>query len=151
MRNLNWFQMYEYQKLYANNSTYLGVESEMVWGSQWSQMALFVDGKTDRQGNVFDVTKTGNRQLDDLNVPTGKNPKDIVQNIYDLEAGRADFTQTANKRNFSSDADPNARPDKNRWSSGGWNGYSFYTTSRTRIPTTATSSALSSRMTLWIK
>lgn len=148
MSGLNWFQMYEYQKLYSNNNVNFGAESEMVWGSQWMQAALFVDGKLDKQGNVFDIRNTGNRQLDDVTVPTGKNPKDIVQNIYDLEAGRMERTQNANKYTFT---DPQVREDKNRYARGGWNGRSLLCMSSTRVPTTNTNSLVSSRMTLWIK
>ena len=148
MNSLNWFQMYEYQKLYSNNNVNFGAESEMVWGNQWMQMMLFVDKKLDKQGNVFDVIQNGNRQLDDITVPTGKNPKDLVQNIYDIEAGRMERTQNANKYTFT---EPKVREDKMRWGRGGWNGRSWYTMSCTRVATTNTSNLISSRMTLWIK
>ena len=148
MNSLTWFKMYEYQKLYSNNNVNLGAESEMVWGSQWMQMLLFINKKLDKQGNVFDVKTSGNRQLSDVNVPTGENPKDIVQNICDIEAGRLERTQNANKYTFT---DPPEKQDRIRWGRGGWNGRSLHAMSCSKTVTTSTSNLISSRMTLWIK
>lgn len=151
MNSLTWFQMYEYQKLYSNDNPNLGVESEMLWGSQWMQMLIFINNKIDKQGNVFYISQSGGRALDDINALTGNNIKDIVQNIYDIEGGRLELTQNANKRNFSSDSDPSARPDKNRWSRGGRNEKAYFATTCTRVTTISITDKVSSRMTLWIK
>lgn len=91
-----WYTMYEKETKYATSTGNLGVNSYMIWGSQWDQLMLFVNGKKDGEGNNFYITTTGSRKSGNLNTKTGMNEKDKVCNIYDLEAGRQEWTQEAN-------------------------------------------------------
>ena len=92
-----WYEMYKLERAYAEKNTGLGVTSEMIWGSQWDQMMLFVNGKNDGATTPapFYVAKTGNRYSGDLSTKTGMNTKDEVANIFDLEASRIEWTQEA--------------------------------------------------------
>lgn len=87
-----WYNMYALQTAYATINSNLGVNSHMIWGTQWDQLMLFVNGKKDGEGNNFYITTTGSRNVD---AKTGMNIKDKVCNIYDLEAGRQEWTQEA--------------------------------------------------------
>lgn len=91
MRKTTWYDMYEYENNYAKYNEALGVTSEMIWGSQWDQMMIFVNGKGDGEENAFYVAKTGSRNDKTLSI-TGGNSKDQVANIFDLEASWTEWT-----------------------------------------------------------
>ena len=96
--NTTWYEMYKYEKAYAQNNSNLGVTSEMIWGSQWDQMMLFVNGKYDgaETPEKFYIHIYGSRNSDiDSLSETGTNIKDKVANIFDLEGGAHEWTQEA--------------------------------------------------------
>lgn len=69
----------------------------MIWGSQYDQVMKFVNGKKDGVNNNFNVTSYGEKNSKTtVHTKTGKNSKDVVANIYDLEGGRREWTQEAN-------------------------------------------------------
>ena len=92
-----WYKMYKYETDYAKYNTNLGVTSEMIWGSQWDQMMLFVNGKDDGAPTPapFYVTTAGSRISGNESTKTGMNTVDQVANIFDLEASRFEWTQEA--------------------------------------------------------
>ena len=92
-----WYNMYIAQAAYATTFNNLGVNSCMIWGSQWDQVMLFVNGKADG-GNTpsnFYITTTGSRKSGNSETKTGMNSVDKVCNIFDLESGRQEWTQEA--------------------------------------------------------
>ena len=98
-----WYNMYKYERDYAKYNTNLGVTSEMIWGSQWDQMMLFVNGKNDGATTPakFYVTTDGLRGTGTTSSTlTGNNTVDQVANIFDLEASRYEWTQEAYSSNF---------------------------------------------------
>ena len=90
-----WYEMYKYERDYSTYNTNLGVTSEMIWGSEWDQMMIFVNGKNDVKNKKFYVTTTGSRYSNNSSTKTGMNAKDQVANIFDLEASRYEWTQEA--------------------------------------------------------
>ena len=95
-----WYAMYKYERDYAKYNTNLGVTSEMIWGSQWDQMMIFVNGKNDGVGEKFYVAKSGSRESGNSSTKTGMNTKDQVANIFDLEASRYERTQEASSSSY---------------------------------------------------
>ena len=90
-----WYNIYKYERDYAKYNTNLGVTSEMIWGTQWDQMMLFVNGKNDGATTPakFYVTTAGSRNSGAESTKTGMNTVDQVANIFDLEASRYEWTQ----------------------------------------------------------
>lgn len=97
MVSTTWYDMYKYESNYAKYNESLGVTSEMIWGSQWDQMMIFVNGKNDgaEETAKFYVGETGNRKSSDESAETGANAVDQVANIFDLEGSRYEWTQEA--------------------------------------------------------
>ena len=97
-----WYNMYKYERDYAAYNTNLGVTSEMIWGSQWDQIMIFVNGKNDGAETPapFYVTTHGSRKSGSSSTKTGMNTVDQVANIFDLEASRYEWTQEAYSSNF---------------------------------------------------
>ena len=97
-----WYNMYKYERDYAAYNTKLGVTSEMIWGSQWDQMMIFVNGKNDGATTPapFYVTTHGSRKSGSKSTTTGMNTVDQVANIFDLEASRFEWTQEAYSPNI---------------------------------------------------
>lgn len=93
LEKITWYEMYKYEENYTKYNTGLGVTSEMIWGSQWDQIMIFVNGKNDGNNTKFYVTTPGSRNSGDATVKTGENTVDQVANIFDLEAGRYEWTQ----------------------------------------------------------
>ena len=92
-----WYETYKYERDYSTYNTNLGVTSEMIWGSEWDQMMIFINGKNDGATTPakFYVTTHGSRKSKSPSTKTGKNTVDQVANIFDLEAGRMEWTQEA--------------------------------------------------------
>ena len=137
-----WYEIYKYERDYAKYNMNLGVTSEMIWGSQWDQMMIFVNGKNDGVGVKFYVTEAGSRKSGDSSTTTGNNQADQVANIFDLETSRFEWTQEAYSSNYR-----NLR--------GGNYGYSLSASSRAcyyyGAPAENSLSSLSSRASLYIK
>lgn len=94
MVSTTWYDMYEYQKEYASSLT-----SGMIWGSQWDQLMLFVNGKQDGEGNDYFVTVVSGKRHTNAPAVTGNNNNDKVANIYDLEGNTRTCTMEANNKN----------------------------------------------------
>ena len=87
--------------MYGESST--NVKSAMCSGIQWDMVMKFVDGKTDGNGNAYDVRTANSNRHKGENIGaevTGKNIADKVQNIYDLEGNCIEYV--AEKNNASS-------------------------------------------------
>ena len=98
-----WYNMYKYERDYAAYNSNLGVTSEMIWGAQWDQMMIFVNGKDDGAETpaLFYVTTKGSRNSGtSSSTKTGMNAVDQVANIFDLEASRYEWTQEADSTNL---------------------------------------------------
>ncbi len=95
----NWYGLYN--KVIKSNT---GTVSQMIWGCQWDQVMKFVNGKTDGNGDPYNVTTakttSGTTRHTGSKAATGANTNDLVQNIYDLEGNFYEWTSTAvNTRN----------------------------------------------------
>lgn len=95
INNTNWYKMYRMQKEFAKDSEV--VASTMMWGSQYDQVMLFVDGKLDGTGQKAFNVKTGssNRHSGNRATGTGNVIADKVANIYDLEGNMYEWTLEA--------------------------------------------------------
>ena len=133
-----WYEMYKYERDYAKYNTKLGVTSEMIWGSQWDQMMIFVNGKNDGAGAKFYVAETGERKSGNSSITTGNNQADQVANIFDLEASRYELTQEADSSYV-------------RVGRGGSYDVSTYAYFRGSVVPTVSTSTYSSRASLYIK
>ena len=82
--------------MYGESSTY--VKSAMCSGIQWDMVMKFVDGKTDGNGNTYDVrTVNSTRHHGSAGVEkSGNNIADKVQNIYDLEGNCKEYVAEKN-------------------------------------------------------
>ena len=83
--------------MYGDSSTY--VKSAMCSGIQWDMVMKFVDGKTDGNGNTYDVRTVNSTRHTGSKTEAGKNLADKVQNIYDLEGNCYEYV--AEKNNTS--------------------------------------------------
>ena len=140
-----WYDIYKLEKAYAEQNTGLGVTSEMIWGSQWDQMMLFVNGKDDgvstpESPSKFYVAQSGSRYSGSSETKTGMNTKgDEVANIFDLEASRFEWTQEANS-------------SLNRVRHGGFYGGSSYASGRGYVkPSLSDYGYTSSRASLYLQ
>ena len=100
INNTNWYKMYRMQKEFAKDSEV--VASTMMWGSQYDQVMLFVDGKLDGTGQKEFNVKTGssNRHSGNRATGTGNVIVDKVANIYDLEGNMLEWTLEAVSTNL---------------------------------------------------
>ena len=92
-----WYGLYQKEKEYSEKNKLKNVvESSMIWGSQYDQMMMWM------QGNGIDVTSTTPKNLE--GVTTSKNKKrttgtvstDKLSNIYDLLGNSLEWTLEAN-------------------------------------------------------
>ena len=94
----NWYGLYN--KIIKANT---GTVSQMIWGCQWDQVMKFVNGKTDGNGDSYNVTTakttSGTTRHTGSKAATGANTNDLVQNIYDLEGNFFEWTSTASYAN----------------------------------------------------
>ena len=84
--------------MYGDSSTY--VKSAMCSGIQWDMVMKFVDGKTDGNGNTYDVRTVNSTRHANGDTNTGKNVADKVQNIYDLEGNCYEYVAEKNNTSF---------------------------------------------------
>ena len=83
--------------MYGDSSQY--VKSAMCSGIQWDMVMKFVDGKTDENGNTYNVRAYSSTRHTGSKTEAGKNTADKVQNIYDLEGNCYEYV--AEKNNTS--------------------------------------------------
>ena len=83
--------------MYGESSTY--VKSAMCSGIQWDMVMKFIDGKTDGNGEIYDVRTYNSTRHIGSKAEAGKNLADKVQNIYDLEGNCWEYV--AEKNNIS--------------------------------------------------
>ena len=84
--------------MYGESST--NVKSAMCSGIQWDMVMKFVDGKTDGNGNTYDVRTVNSTRHANGDTNTGKNVADKVQNIYDLEGNCYEYVAEKNNTSF---------------------------------------------------
>ena len=84
--------------MYGDSSTY--VKSAMCSGIQWDMVMKFVDGKTDGNGNTYDVRTVNSTRHTGSKTEAGKNLADKVQNIYDLEGNCYEYVAEKNNTSF---------------------------------------------------
>ena len=89
-----WYGLYQFEKEYSSkNSLTDVVGSSMIWGSQYDQMMIWM------QGNGIDVTESigKNRNLgeDGAVGTTGTTSTDKINNIYDLYGNGYEYTLEA--------------------------------------------------------
>ena len=80
--------------MYGDSSEY--VKSAMCSGIQWDMVMKFVDGKTDGNGNTYDVRTYSSTRHTGSKTEAGKNIADKVQNIYDLEGNCLEYVAEKN-------------------------------------------------------
>ena len=83
---ISWYTLYKYAKMYKSVDS---VESNMIWGSQYDAMLMFLQSGD----NGIDVTIGRN----DVKNPSGsitgiEGDKDIVKNIFELYGGNYEWT-----------------------------------------------------------
>ena len=95
INSVYWYKMYRMQKEFAKDSE--AVASTMIWGSQYDQVMLFVDGKLDGTGQkAFNIkTYSSDRHSGNKATGTGNVIADKVANIYDLEGNMFEWTLEA--------------------------------------------------------
>ena len=81
--------------MYGESSTY--VKSAMCSGIQWDMVMKFIDGKTDGNGEIYDVRTYNSTRHIGSKAEAGKNLADKVQNIYDLEGNCWEYVAEKNK------------------------------------------------------
>ena len=134
-----WYGLYQKDKEYStkNNLTNV-VGSSMMWGSQYDQMMIWM------QGNGIDVTSATPTDLDGTTTSrntartTGTEQNDKLNNIYDLLGNSLEWTLEANGTSY-------------RTYRGGRYGYSYSPSERYGDITCSTDSHVSVRLTLYIK
>ena len=84
--------------MYGDSSTY--VKSAMCSGIQWDMVMKFVDGKTDGNGNTYDVRTYSSTRHTGSKTEAGKNTADKVQNIYDLEGNCYEYVAEKNNTSY---------------------------------------------------
>ena len=84
--------------MYGDSSTY--VKSAMCSGIQWDMVMKFVDGKTDGNGNTYDVRTVNSTRHTGSKTEAGKNLADKVQNIYDLEGNCYEYVAEKNNTSY---------------------------------------------------
>ena len=80
--------------MYGDSSQY--VKSAMCSGIQWDMVMKFVDGKTDGDGNTYNVRIYNPSRHKGDKTEAGKNIADKVQNIYDLEGNCWEYVAEKN-------------------------------------------------------
>ena len=84
--------------MYGESSTY--VKSAMCSGIQWDMMMKFIDGKTDGNGEIYDVRIAKQTRHTGTKANSGKNITDEVQNIYDLEGNYYEYVVEKNNTSY---------------------------------------------------
>ena len=92
-----WFHFYNLVKTYSNESSNLGVISEMVWGCQYDAMMLWMEENNINIKILKPInTSTGKTAEGSATGKTGSpDTKDILNNVYDLLGGKYEWTQEA--------------------------------------------------------
>ena len=92
-----WYGLYQKEKEYSGQDKLKDVVgSSMIWGSQYDQMMIWM------QGNGIDVTSSTPKNLEGIatskntNRTTGTEPNDKLNNIYDLLGNSFEWTLEAN-------------------------------------------------------
>ena len=86
-----WYGMYKKQKEYASKNNLSSVKSSMIWGSQWDSVLNWILIGSDKEK----VTATGNGNHSGKVMDTGATATDKMNNIYDLEGNRWEWTLEA--------------------------------------------------------
>ena len=84
--------------MYGESSTY--VKSAMCSGIQWDMVMKFIDGKTDGNGEIYDVRTYNSTRHIVSKAEAGKNLADKVQNIYDLEGNCYEYVAEKNNTSY---------------------------------------------------
>ena len=84
--------------MYGDSSQY--VKSAMCSGIQWDMVMKFVDGKTDGNGEIYDVRIAKQTRHTGTKANSGKNITDEVQNIYDLEGNYYEYVVEKNNTSY---------------------------------------------------
>ena len=87
------------KSMYGENNNY--VKSAMCSGIQWDMVMKFVDGKSDGNGEIYDVRTKGSSRHTGEKAGTGENLADKVQNIYDLESNCWEYVAEQNNTSNS--------------------------------------------------
>ena len=127
----SWYGLYKKIKTFTNASD--KVVSSMIWGSQYDAMMNWM-AKTGKEVGTAD--STGEKR--NTYTVTGKNTKDVINNVYDLYGCHYEWTLEASITS-------------NRAARGGIYSYSDSPASRFNNYPTSTSSGFSSHATLYIK
>ena len=134
-----WYGLYQKEKEYTGQDKLKNVVgSSMIWGSQYDQMMIWM------QGNGIDVTSTTPTNLEGVTTiknttrKTGTVSTDKLNNIYDLLGNSLEWTLEAN---YTS----------NRTNRGGNSYRSYSPRSRSNCDPYDTDSSFSTRLTLYIK
>ena len=134
-----WYGLYQKEKEYSEKNKLKNVvESSMIWGSQYDQMMMWM------QGNGIDVTSTTPKNLEGVKTSrnttrkTGTVSTDKLNNIYDLLGNSLEWTLEA----YST---------YSRTYSGGFHGISNSPSLRSDDGPLYTSTNYSTRLTLYIK
>ena len=125
-----WYGMYSKQKAFSST----GLQSSMIWGSQYDAMLKWVKGGTD--SSHITVTTNGNHSGSVKG--TGSTVADKMNNIYDLEGNLCEWTLEASNTNF-------------RVYRGGYYSYSYSPSYRYNLYPYNTNSCYGSRLSLYIK
>ena len=138
INNVNWYRMYAQQKKYKSlkltNSA--NTRSSMIWGSQWSQILIWMKDEPNTSGGYYITNSVGMANFGISGVDDGysdtSNPAATgcfeVRNIYDLAGNIRDWTLEANSNTdrvlfggtYSTTSSDNARADSRSNSTPGY-------------------------------
>ena len=89
--SINQVEAKEKAKTFKNR-----VKSGLLTGIQWDVTMAFINGKSDGEGNLYDVTTPSSNRHTGGGVTTGQNKADRVCNIYDLEGNYWEYIAEKN-------------------------------------------------------
>lgn len=98
MSTINWYSMYQKQKLYTSDNNIISVNASMIWGSTWDQIMIFMrDVPNPNSSNrPYVLYSTGMGVFSASRANTGSNNNYKAKNIYDMAGNMWECIMEAN-------------------------------------------------------
>jgi len=94
----SWYGLYNKQRTMAKDNQYIGVESSMIWGSQYDAMMNWMI-KTDPINNIVGTGYASSKWTKDIKI-TGQSENDIINKVHDLYGCHYEWTLEASSTNI---------------------------------------------------